>query len=114
MIVFRRFFRLINDGCNNEKDIVFDPFMGVGTTAIAAKKLNRNYLGFELNNEYIVAAENKLSSINSLSKIEDIYVSLYLNNIKTIRDKDWNSISHRFLIPENIAEVDYKQIQLKN
>lgn len=33
-------------------DVVMDIFMGSGTTAITAKNLNRNYLGFELNNEY--------------------------------------------------------------
>ena len=29
-------------------DLVFDPFMGSGTTAVIAKKLKRNYLGFEI------------------------------------------------------------------
>ena len=35
-----------------EKDIVFDPFMGSGTTAVACVQLNRNYVGFEINKEY--------------------------------------------------------------
>lgn len=40
--------------------VVLDPFMGAGTTALVAKKLNRNYIGFEINSEYIKIAENRL------------------------------------------------------
>lgn len=43
-----------------EGGIVLDPFMGAGTTALVARKLNRNYLGFELNPEYISIAEKRL------------------------------------------------------
>ena len=35
-----------------EGQIVLDPFIGSGTTALAAKALNRNYIGFEMNQEY--------------------------------------------------------------
>lgn len=49
------------------KGIVLDPFMGAGTTALVAKKLGRNYLGIELNPEYIKMAEKRLQQIpNSL------------------------------------------------
>jgi DNA modification methylase len=55
--------RLITDcikaGCP-ENGIVLDPFMGAGTTALVAKKLNRNYIGFELNPAYIKIAEKRL------------------------------------------------------
>lgn len=37
-----------------EKDLVCDPFMGSGTTARVAERLGRNYIGFEINNRYIV------------------------------------------------------------
>lgn len=37
---------------SNEGDIIFDPFMGCGTTARAAQKLNRNYIGFEIDEQY--------------------------------------------------------------
>lgn len=40
--------------------LILDPFMGAGTTAFVAKKLNRNYIGFELNPEYIKIAERRL------------------------------------------------------
>ena len=54
---------LPNCNCNAsiEPCVVLDPFMGSGTTAVVARKLNRNYIGFEINPEYIEIAENRLS-----------------------------------------------------
>jgi DNA modification methylase len=49
----------IKAGCP-EGGIVLDPFMGSGTTAVVARKLNRNYVGFELNPDYVKIAETKL------------------------------------------------------
>lgn len=46
-------------GCP-ENGIVLDPFMGSGTTAIVARSLNRNYIGVELNPEYIKIAQKRL------------------------------------------------------
>ena len=37
---------------SNEGDIVLDTFLGSGTTAIAAKNMNRNYMGCEISKEY--------------------------------------------------------------
>ena len=51
----------IKAGCP-EGGIVLDPFMGAGTTAMVARKLNRQYIGFELNPEYIMIAKNRLQS----------------------------------------------------
>ena len=41
-------------------DIVLDCFSGSGTTALAAKKLGRNYLGFELSEKYKMISEQRL------------------------------------------------------
>jgi len=41
--------------------VVLDPFFGAGTTGVVAKKLGRNYIGIELNPEYIKIAEKRLS-----------------------------------------------------
>ena len=49
----------IKAGCP-ENGIVLDPFMGSGTTAVVARKLNRNYVGFELNPKYMKIANVKL------------------------------------------------------
>jgi DNA modification methylase len=43
-----------------ENGIVLDPYLGSGTTAVAAQKLGRNYIGIELNPEYIKIAEQRL------------------------------------------------------
>jgi len=50
----------IKAGCP-EDGIVLDPFMGAGTTAVVSRKLNRNYIGCELNPEYIRIAENRIA-----------------------------------------------------
>ena len=44
-------------------DIVIDPFMGSGTTAIAAIKNKRNFVGYEINEEYINLANNRILNL---------------------------------------------------
>ena len=44
-------------------DIVIDPFMGSGTTAIAAIKNSRNFVGYEINKEYINLANNRIENL---------------------------------------------------
>jgi len=45
-----------------EHDTVYDPFMGAGTTALVALKLNRKFIGSELNPEYCKIAEKRIES----------------------------------------------------
>ena len=51
----------IKAGCP-EGGLVLDPFMGAGTTAIVARKLNRNFIGFEINKKYIKIAEKRIAT----------------------------------------------------
>lgn len=48
------------DNFTVDGDIIFDPFMGLGTTGIACKKFNRDFIGIEKNKEYFDIAQNKL------------------------------------------------------
>ena len=48
---------------SNEGDLVLDPFMGSGTTAKMALLNNRNFLGFEISEEYCEIAEQRISQI---------------------------------------------------
>lgn len=45
-----------------EGGLVFDPFLGSGTTSVVAKKLNRRYCGIEMNKEYACWAEKRLET----------------------------------------------------
>jgi len=49
---------------SNENDVILDGFMGCGTTAVACKNLNRNFIGIELNPEYIKIANRRLKGNN--------------------------------------------------
>jgi len=51
-------------------DIVLDPFMGSGTTAIAALKSNRNYVGFEISEEYITLTKQRVKPYENMLKFE--------------------------------------------
>ena len=48
--------------------IVIDPFMGSGTTAVVAKNNGRQYIGCELNSEYVELAEKRISEYDVVSK----------------------------------------------
>ena len=45
----------------NEGDVVLDPFLGSGTTALACKQTKRKYIGIEINPEYCEIAEKQLA-----------------------------------------------------
>lgn len=47
----------------NADDLVLDPFMGSGTTALAAVKLGRNFTGIDTNPEYITLAQNRIANV---------------------------------------------------
>ncbi len=50
-------------------DIVLDPFIGSGTTAVSAIKSERNFVGYDTNQEYISLAENRLSPYLTQTKM---------------------------------------------
>jgi len=45
---------------SNEDDIIIDPFMGSGSTAIAALKSNRKFIGYEINEKYFQISQKRI------------------------------------------------------
>lgn len=60
-----------------EGDLVLDPFMGSGTTGVAAKLTNRNWIGFDLSKDYQIMAENRISD-----------TTIQLNLFEEFKDKE--------------------------
>lgn len=46
---------------SNENDLILDPFMGSGTTGVAALKNNRNFIGMEIDDKYFKIAKERLN-----------------------------------------------------
>jgi modification methylase len=57
--------QLFIEACTDEGDIVLDPFMGSGTTAVAAKNLKRRFIGCELNQRFIDMSLKRLGCENT-------------------------------------------------
>lgn len=56
---------------SSEGDLIFDPFMGSGTTAIAAIKTNRRYIGSEISNNYYEIIMQRIKDVKSSQRIEE-------------------------------------------
>jgi len=95
----------------DESDVVLDPFMGTGTTAIASKRLGRKFIGFELDKKYVTIANNKLKYEQPNSKLGEYWVSFFLKDIVSLRDIDWEGLSKYYLLPQNNREIDHTKIE---
>jgi site-specific DNA-methyltransferase (adenine-specific) len=71
---------------SREGDVVFDPFAGVGTTCVVAKKLDRQYCGIEIDETYCCLAEKRLEYANSDRTIQG-YVDGVFWERNTLRDQ---------------------------
>jgi site-specific DNA-methyltransferase (adenine-specific) len=63
-----------------EQQIVLDPFMGSGTTAVAAKNLKRQFIGFEINTDYCEIINDRLG----LERLPTAKSKLIQNNVITL------------------------------
>jgi len=70
-----------------EGDIILDPFMGSGTTAIAALRTGRHYLGFETDEDYLLQAEQRILEeklrLDRINNFEDKPLRVHLPAVAT-------------------------------
>ena len=57
--------------CSEEGEVVLDPFLGSGTTAVACKKLRRNYIGIEIDPSYCEMARKRLAKVTQYRLLRD-------------------------------------------
>ena len=58
-------------------DLIFDPFMGNGTTAVVSKSSYRNYLGFEINKSMDKIIDNNLNQVDVGSSYSPYYSRIH-------------------------------------
>ncbi|MBU2539746.1 transcriptional repressor LexA [Patescibacteria group bacterium] len=93
----------------NEGDVVLDPFIGAGTTALAAKRLGRNYIGIDIDPKYEKIVSDKLKKVNYRSSNGYKYndnipkvASKYLKNLTISEDEGIYPIDNTESIPTAI------------
>jgi len=75
---------------SNPSDLVFDPFLGSGTTSVAAKKLGRRYLGIEIDPVYCCLAEKRLEMADYDKTIQGYAQGVFWER-NSLQDRRWIS-----------------------
>jgi len=91
-------------------ETVLDPFMGSGTTSLAARNLERNSIGYEINPEFIEVAKNKLN-INQTDLAGTAYEFLK-DIIKIDIENEFENLPYRFVDFQNLdKKIDPRKLQ---
>lgn len=77
----------------HEGELVLDPFVGIGTTLLAAQDLNRNAVGFDLKNEYIETARSRLAQGRLFGQAKQIGICDDSHNIPQYLKEETVSLS---------------------
>ena len=72
---------------SNPGDMVFDPFLGSGSTSVTAKKLGRHYAGIERNQQYCVWTEKRLEMANDDSSIQGYSDGVFWERNTTVEQR---------------------------
>ncbi|MEJ2637565.1 MAG: DNA methyltransferase [Calditrichia bacterium] len=91
-------------------ETVLDPFMGSGTTSLAARDLERNSIGYEINPDFIKIAKQKLNIHQA--DISGTTYEFLKDDIKIDVDKEFRKLPYRFTDFHNLDKrIDPKQLQ---
>jgi len=91
-------------------ETVLDPFMGSGTTAVAARNLERNSIGYEINPEFIAVAKQKLNIRQS--DISGTTYEFLKDTIDLDVDEEFEKLLYRFVDFQNLdKKADPKKLQ---
>jgi len=60
------------ESSTKEGDTILDPFMGSGTTGVAALRLNRNFIGIEIDENYFQIAEKRIADVKAQSRLMEL------------------------------------------
>jgi len=93
-------------------DTVLDPFLGSGTTSLAAKNLGRNSVGYEINQQFLSIIKEKIGAENSLNFNQDI-VKYFRQKEKDIDfEKEINQLPYIFKDSHKLdKKIDPKKMQ---
>lgn len=61
--------KILIENSSNEGDVILDPFMGSGSSGVACKELNRNYIGIEIDERYFDIAKSRIQNVNEQEKL---------------------------------------------
>jgi modification methylase len=79
--------RIIYSLFDDKKGTVIDPYIGSGTTAVAAKLLGCDYIGIDISDEYIKMAEKRINNFESERKIADEEIASHVITGKTYEQR---------------------------
>lgn len=91
-------------------ETILDPFMGSGTTSLAARNLDRNSIGYEINPEFIEIAKNKLNI--GQKDISGTTYEFLKDKIDLDIEKEFEKLPYRFIDYQNFdKKIDPKKLQ---
>jgi site-specific DNA-methyltransferase (adenine-specific) len=97
-------------------ETALDPFLGSGTTSLAARKLNRNSVGYEINPEFIPMIKEKIGGNDAFMQVETEFLEQRHCGLDPQSLEYWeekvNNLPYKFIDPHKLdKKIDVKKLQ---